>query len=162
MSFSKLDFLTDDKPISLSVKDWIIRKMAVKLMMNEKTIEAVVNHQFQGANDALLRNNSLEISGFGRFVFNEKKAIKILAKYESQKALFEKWVEDPARQNKRVSNQAKLQTALDGIKDLKPKLYENSTDLRGVEEQPISSQGDGGIDQDSGGGENDDLQKLPI
>ena len=90
MSFSKLDFLTDDKPISLSVKDWIIRKMAVKLMMNEKTIEAVVNHQFQGANDARLRNNSLEISGFGRFVFNEKKAIKILAKYESQKALFEK------------------------------------------------------------------------
>lgn len=160
MSFSKLDFLTDNKPISLSVKDWIIRKMAVKLMMNEKTIETVVNHQFQEANDALLRNNSLEISGFGRFVFNEKKAIKMLAKYESQKALFEKWVEDPERQNKRAANQAKLQTALDGIRDLKPKLYENRTDLRGLEEQPAASQEVEEGDSNGEQAENGNLQSM--
>ncbi len=160
MSFSKLNFLTDNKPISLSVKDWIIRKMAVKLMVNEKTIEAVVNHQFQGANDALSKNNSLEISGFGRFVFNDKKAIKMLAKYESQKALFEKWVEDPERQNKRATNQAKLQTALDGIRDLKPKLYENRTDLRGLEKQPAASQEAESGDSEGEQAENGDLQSM--
>lgn len=163
MSFSKLDFLTDDKPISLSVKDWIIRKMAVKLMMNEKTIEAVVNNQFQGANDALLRNNSLEISGFGRFMFNEKKAIKILAKYESQKALFEEMLQqEDLTEKKKQSLTLKLQTALDNIRDLKPKIYEHRTNLRGMEKQSISTQRDEGIDKDSGGGENGDMQKLPI
>ena len=51
-----------DKPISLSVKDFIIRKMAVKLMMSEKTIDDVINHQFNSANEALKYNNSVEIS----------------------------------------------------------------------------------------------------
>ena len=160
MSFSKLDFLTDNKPISLSVKDWIIRKMAVKLMVNEKVIEAVVNHQFQSAHEALFRNRTLELSGFGRFVFNEKKAVKTMAKYESQKALFEKWAEDPERQHKRAYNQAKLQTALDNIRDLKPKLYENRTDLRGLEEQPAASQEVESGDSEGEQAENGDLQSM--
>lgn len=160
MSSSKLDLLTDNKPLSLSVKDYIIRKMAVKLMMNEKVIEAVVNHQFQGANEALARHKSLEISGFGRFVFNEKKAIKMMAKFESQKALFEKWVEDPERQNKRASNEAKLQVALENIKDLKPKMYENRTDLRGMEEQSSTSQEAQSGDSQSGKEEDGDLQSM--
>ena len=163
MSLSNSNLFTDNKPQSMTVKDWIIRKLAPKMMINEKTIEAVVNHQFQGANEALSKHKSLEISGFGKWIFNEKKAIKTMAKFESQKALFEKMLQqEDLTDRKRQSLTLKLQTALDGIRDLKPKLYENSTDLRGVEEQPISSQGDGGIDQDSGGGENADLQKLPI
>lgn len=163
MSLSNSNLFTDNKPQSMTVKDWIIRKLAPKMMINEKTIEAVVNHQFQGANEALSKHKSLEISGFGKWIFNEKKAIKTMAKFESQKALFEKMLQqEDLTDRKRQSLTLKLQTALDGIRDLKPKLYENSTDLRGVEEQSISSQGDGGIDQDSGGGENADLQKLPI
>ena len=47
----KSDLFTD-KPISLSVKDYLIRKLAVKMMTSEKTIEAVVNHQFQSAQQA--------------------------------------------------------------------------------------------------------------
>lgn len=163
MSLSNSNLFTDNKPQSMTVKDWIIRKLAPKMMINEKTIEAVVNHQFQGANEALSKHKSLEISGFGKWIFNEKKAIKTMAKFESQKALFEKMLQqEDLTDRKRQSLILKLQTALDGIRDLKPKLYENSTDLRGVEEQSISSQGDGRSDQDSGRGENADLQKLPI
>jgi nucleoid DNA-binding protein len=163
MSLLNSNLSTDSKPKSMSVKDWIIRKLAPKMMMNEKTIEAVVNHQFQGANEALSKHNSLEISGFGKWIFNEKKAIKTMAKYESQKALFEEMLQqEDLTEKKKQSLTLKLQTALDNIRDLKPKIYEHRTDLRGMEEQSISTQGDEGIDKDSGGGENGDMQKLPI
>ena len=127
----------------MSVKDWIIRKMAVKMRTSEKVLETIINHQFQSANEALTRNKSLEISGFGKLFFNEKKAQKMMEKFLSQKALFEKWAADETLpEAKRKSAALKLQIALDGIRDLKPKLYEsNVSDLRGVEEQASASQG---------------------
>ena len=65
-----------DKPQSLSMKDYLTRKLAVNLMMSEKVIDAIVSHQFSSANEALLSNDSVEISGFGKFYFNKNKAIK--------------------------------------------------------------------------------------
>ena len=143
MSRLKSDLFTDNKPISMSVKDWIIRKMSVKMMMSEKTLETIINHQFQSANEALTQHKSLEISGFGKFFFNEKKAHKTMEKFLSQKALFEKRVADETLpEAKRKSAAIKLQMAIDGIRDLKPKIYEtNVSNLRGVEEQPDSAQG---------------------
>jgi nucleoid DNA-binding protein len=136
----KSDLFTD-KPISLSVKDYLIRRMAVKMMISEKVLEAVVNHQFQSAHEALGQHKSLEISGFGKFFFNEKKAHKMMEKFLSQKALFEKWVADETLpEAKRQAAKLKLQTALDGMRDLKPKIYDSFPNLRGLEEQPNSAQ----------------------
>ena len=130
-----------DKPISLSVKDYLIRKMAVKLMTPEKTIDAVIMHQFQSANEATSQHKSVEISGFGKFFFNDKKAHKTMEKFLSQKALFEKWANDETLpEAKRQSARLKLQIALDGIRDLKPRIYDSFSDLRGVEEQADAAQ----------------------
>ena len=60
----------DSKPKSMSMKDFLIRVQAVKMMKSEKTIEAVVNHQFQSTNLAMRTNNSVELSGFGKFFFS--------------------------------------------------------------------------------------------
>lgn len=135
--------LFTDKPVSLSVKEWIIRKLAPKMLMSEKTIEAVVNHQFQSANESLFQNKSIEISGFGKFYFNEKKAYKLMEKMLSQKELFERWMNDESLpEAKRRSARLKFQTAVDGMRDLKPRIYDdNVPDLRGVEEQSAASQG---------------------
>jgi nucleoid DNA-binding protein len=134
--------LFTDKPISLSVKDYLIRKMAVKLMTPEKTIDAVIMHQFQSANEATSQHKSVEISGFGKFFFNDKKAHKTMEKFLSQKALFEKWANDETLpEAKRQSARLKLQIALDGIRDLKPRIYDSFSDLRGVEEQADAAQG---------------------
>ena len=137
MSPLKSDLFTDNKPMSLPVKDWIIRKLAVKMMTSEKTIETVVNHQFQEANKALVKHKRLEISGFGKFFFNEGKAAKQMAKFESQKELFSRILENEVlTDQKRKSIELKLQIALDNIRDLKPKMYvDDFPDLRGVEEQ---------------------------
>jgi len=68
----------------MSHKEYLVRALSIKLAMSEKTIEAVVNHQFQSANEAMDTNHSLELSGFGRILFNNKKAIKKLATLEAK------------------------------------------------------------------------------
>jgi nucleoid DNA-binding protein len=127
-----------DKPQSLSVKDFLIRTLAVKLMVPEKTIEAVVSHQFSEANIALKTNDSIEISGFGKFFFNYKKAVKKMEKMLSQKAMFEKILTFPdITEQKRHSTNVKLTNVINNINVLKPKLYgpEFLTDSGGMEEQ---------------------------
>jgi nucleoid DNA-binding protein len=118
-----------DKPISLSVKDYIIRKMAVKLMMSEKAIDAVITHKFSSANEAMRDNKSVEISGFGKFVFNQKKANQRMEKMLSQKAYFESLLQDPQiSEQKKASTQTKLTNVINNIEVLKPKIeHENQS-----------------------------------
>ena len=131
-----------DKPISMSVKDYLIRTLAVKMMVLEKTIEAVVNHQFQSANEAMDLNNSIEISGFGKFYFNEKKAKKRLDSLYRKKKLMEELIasSDSTEQKKR-SSKVTLEKTEALINLLKSKTNEDQllSDLRGLEEQPVSS-----------------------
>jgi nucleoid DNA-binding protein len=127
-----------DKPISMSVKDYLIRTLAVKMLTSEKTIETVINHQFQSANEAMDFNNSLEISGFGKFYFNEKKATKRLGQLNAKKQAMEKIISDETTsEQKRRSSQVTLEKTEALINLLKTKtIYEDQllSDLRGVEE----------------------------
>jgi nucleoid DNA-binding protein len=79
-----------DKPVTTPLKDFLIRKLAVKLMKSEQIISEVVAHQFKTANEAMLTNDSIEISGFGKFYFNHKKAKTALANYSSSIESIEK------------------------------------------------------------------------
>ena len=134
----KSDLFTD-KPMSMSVKDFLIRRLAVKMMISEKTIEAVVNHQFQEAIQATGKHKSLEISGFGKFFFNEGRAKRQMAKYEDIKAAYEKKLKDETLTDQRKrSLEMKLESVKDSIRDLKPKFNDVFPDLRGMEEQPSS------------------------
>lgn len=94
-----------DKPTSMSVKDFLIRTLAVKILTSEKTIEAIVNHQFQSANEAIDLNNSLEIAGFGKFYFNTKKASRRIEALLVKKDILEKVIADEtiSEQKKRSS-----------------------------------------------------------
>jgi nucleoid DNA-binding protein len=127
-----------DKPISMSVKDFLVRTLAVKMMVSEKTIETVINHQFQSANEAMDLNNSLEIASFGKFYFNEKKATKRLGQLNAKKHAMEKIISDTTTsEQKRRSSQVTLEKTEALINLLKTKTtYEDQllSDLRGVEE----------------------------
>lgn len=132
-----------DKPISMSVKDFLVRTLAVKMMVSEKTIETVINHQFQSANEAMDLNNSLEIAGFGKFYFNEKKAKKRLELLNNKKKFMEGVIANPnSTEQKKRSSQVTLEKTEALINLLKTKItYEDQllSDIRGVEEQPVSS-----------------------
>ena len=109
-----------DKPLSMSVKDYIVRKLAVKMMISEKTIETVVNHQFQSANEAMDLNNSIEISGFGKLFFNVKKANKKMEKLNAKKLAMERIINDVnTSEQKRKSSIVTLDKTLVQINQLK-------------------------------------------
>jgi hypothetical protein len=130
-----------EKPVSLSVKEWIIRKMAVKMMVHEKVLDTIVSHQFQSANEALLSSKSIEISGFGKFYFNYKKAVKKMERMLLQReALQKKLSNGEADERKRCTIIKKIEGLTEAIEILKPKIDEDKffTDLRGMEEQADS------------------------
>jgi nucleoid DNA-binding protein len=132
----------DSKPKSMSMKDFLIRVQAVKMMKSEKTIEAVVNHQFQSTNLAMRTNNSVELSGFGKFFFNIKKAQKRLDSLRDRKVYIEEALKDELlTEQRRKRYETMLQNVIIDIEFLKSKTNEFQSDLRGMEEQVDSSLG---------------------
>jgi nucleoid DNA-binding protein len=118
------------KPQSMSVKEWIIKKMAISMVIPEKTIDAVVVHQFDSANDALNIHDSVEISGFGKFYFNKKKAQAQYDKYVRIKQSYENMLaDDSLTDKKRHSTEQKLISVSNDIKILKPKINEPGTNI---------------------------------
>jgi len=100
------------------------------MVISEKTIDAVVTHQFDSANDALNVNKSVEISGFGKFYFNNKKAITQYNKLLNIKRTYENALADEnITDTKRNALELKMQIVESSIKTLKPKIDEPGTNL---------------------------------
>jgi hypothetical protein len=55
--------------------------MSTAMMLSEKTITSVIDHQFVSLLENISMCNSLEISGFGKFLFNKNKAIVTMQNY---------------------------------------------------------------------------------
>ena len=137
----------DNKPNSMSMKDYLIRVQSVKAMTSEKVIEAVINHQFQSASLAMRTNNSVELSGFGKFYFNTKKAIKRLAVLETKKLNLENIIASPeSSEAKLIKAHTYLKNVIIDIEYIKSKTNEPFTDLRGMEEQADSIKASEGTD----------------
>ena len=114
----------------MTVKEWIIKKMSINMVISEKTLDAVVTHQFDSANDALNIHKSVEISGFGKFYFNQKKAQGQYDKYVRIKQSYENLLADESiSDKKRHSTEQKMISILNDIKILKPKINEPGTDI---------------------------------
>lgn len=149
-----------ERPKSLTIKDFLIRKMSVRMLIPEFTLDAIVSHQFQSANQAMLNTKSVEISGFGKFVFNDKKAVKKMEKLLSQKALFERLMNDDSLSEQRRNNaRLKYESVILNISVLKPKITNNEikSDLRGMEEQASSTSSIERVDTKDISGENIDM-----
>lgn len=113
------------KPASMSVKEWLIKKLAIRILIPEKVINVVITDQFDQANDALNTNDQVEISGFGKYIFNRKKAIKRMEDYLVIKEDLERRLASYTSPSVTKSNcEAKLEILLINIKILKTKLNE--------------------------------------
>ena len=118
------------RPSTMSVKEWIIKRMSINMVISEKTIVAVVTHQFDSANDALNINKSVEISGFGKFYFNQKKALTQYNKLLAIKQAYENiLLDEEITATKRNAVELKLQIVQTSIKTLKPKIDEPGTNI---------------------------------
>lgn len=102
-----------DKPVSMSVKDYLVRTLAVKILTSEKVIETIINHQFQSANEAMHQNNSVELAGFGKFYFNTKKAVKKLEALNAKHTALQNIIDNPeTTEQKRKSSKIALEKSL--------------------------------------------------
>ena len=112
-----------NKPNTMSVKEFIIKRMSISLVISEKMIDQVVQHQFDSANDALNTNDTVEISGFGKFFFNTKKANTHYNKLLEMKQAYENILADTSiTEKRRHSIEQRMITVLSDIKMLKPKI----------------------------------------
>jgi hypothetical protein len=101
--------------------------MSINIVVSEKVIDQVVTHQFDSANDALNTNDSVEISGFGKFMFNTKKANTHYNKLLQIKQAYENTLADPlTTDKKRHSTELRMITVTNDIKMLKPKIKEDN------------------------------------
>jgi nucleoid DNA-binding protein len=107
----------------MSVREYLVRILSVDVAIPEKIIDAVIVHQFQSANEAMDINKSLEISGFGRFLFNDKKAVKKMTRLLEKLEIYKVQLEEI---NLTDGKRAKLVEAIRIIEkqivQLKPKL----------------------------------------
>jgi hypothetical protein len=112
-----------NKPNTMSVKEFIIKRMSISLVVSEKVIDNVIQHQFDSANDALNTNDTVEISGFGKFFFNTKKANTHYNKLLAMKQAYENTLADTSiTEKRRHSTEQRMITVLSDIKMLKPKI----------------------------------------
>lgn len=77
----------------MSLKEFLIKKIALENNLPVRTVEAIINHEFLEAFKATTEHKSIEISGFGKFLFNEKKAQKTYIKFQEQMAVYTKTYE---------------------------------------------------------------------
>ena len=119
-----------DKPISLSIKDYLIRRIVADTAISEKTVSAIIDHQFNSMVEATKSGDSVEIAGFGRFYFYRKKALKREIKYVSQIKMYEGYLEDDALTERRRKNiELRLIVMHRLLDSLRNRLYGLGTDL---------------------------------
>lgn len=112
-----------NKPQSLPTKDFLIRTLALKLAIDEKIVEAVVNHQFSSANQAMDVNNSIEFSGFGTMRFNNKKAERHISQLNKKMSSLQDIIDDAqSKEFKKKRSEIVIAKILEKIKQLKPKI----------------------------------------
>jgi len=105
------------------------------LHIPEKVIDLIITNQFTSAFQATSTHNSIELSGFGKLIFNQNKAAKQMEKYLAQKTLFEEALLTGIFPKSKRDTQMKLNTTIKNIDHLKPKLKTNEpkANIRGVE-----------------------------
>lgn len=143
-----------DKPSTLSLQDYLIKKIAIKMRISESIVHQVVSDQFKELVKAMAKNDciSAEISGFGSFHFlpakGERHINGMYAKMEQKKTNPSyKW------RNKEVEDME------EDIANMEKKVKyarESQTNSRRLEKRSNKGREDRGDGQDKNG----DLQHL--
>lgn len=112
------------KPNHMSVKEWLIKRMALSSNIPEKVINAVIAHQFDGVRAAMDTDNyTVQVCGFGKFVFNKKKSLKRFQKYNAQIKFYKDRIDSGALSKEVIRKDSlKLKTAIKNLEHLKIKI----------------------------------------
>ena len=95
-------------------------------MISERVLDAVISHEFDMMREKLDTCDSIEISGFGKFVFNRKKSERLLEKcMDIRGKLIERSNDETLDEGKRRSYAFKLGKLEADIKALRNRINGN-------------------------------------
>lgn len=108
--------------MSSDPKNMLIRTTAVKLAINEKIVQKVVDYQFKSAHEAMSNNHhTIELCGFGKFIFNNNKAKKKLESLQKTVDILQNELDHPETATKSpVFSKNVLKATKEHIASLKP------------------------------------------
>lgn len=113
----------EEKPLSMPLRDWLIKQIAISKNLPSQVVEAIISHEFDIANQATGKYKSIEISGFGRFTFSEFKADYHLRRYASTIEHLNKHLQNPDLTDKqREKIMEKIESTTKTQNDLKNRL----------------------------------------
>lgn len=133
-----------DRPTTMSVKEFLVRKMSTELLVDERTIMAIVAHQFDTAMDALKHNRSIEFPGFGKFIFKDSLAQRTSRQKYSRKRYLEKILENSTSERANWKLRKQIEELDDIIKYVEEKRQQqehekgNTANSGGMEESSVS------------------------
>jgi nucleoid DNA-binding protein len=110
----------------LPIKETIIKELSAILLadklISENIIDKVISHQFDSALKATVLHNSVELSGFGKFSFSQKKAQRQMTKYNEQIIYYTEKLNNSDSDAEKRNLSMRIDTTLNNIKVLTPKI----------------------------------------
>ena len=111
---------------SITTKGWLVKMLSSELMMSETVIDAVIDHAFEMVKEKMLKNDTVEIAGFGKFIFNRKKALRKLDDWRNAKRVMTDYSNDESiNEIKRKGYANKVKNITVDIDLLEKRIYEN-------------------------------------
>ena len=115
-------------PKKLTTREKLIKKISSEKVISQMVIELVVKHQFDSAHEALKTNESVELSGFGKFLFNIKKAKRRMGQLEKVRNTYSEMLKNPEMPEKQAAFiKGKLSGLNIALSSLKLKLTKHET-----------------------------------
>lgn len=114
-----------ERPTTMPLKEFLIKKLALSSLIPESTIKAVIDFQCTEGFKATAEKNSIEFSGFGKLVFNRDKALKRMEMYVNAHALYVKELETDLSPTKRRNYEKRLASVIKDMEFLRIKLRED-------------------------------------
>lgn len=140
------DSQDDIKPKNLELHDFLIRKTAVKLMIDETIVDKVISNEKKSINKAFKTYSEVEISGFGKFFISQVKTRKKLVTLNNiLTALQKKHVATPLGEEVNPDIIIKIEFTHKEIAHYESKLKSDEDrfkgNIGGSKEQPLSRKG---------------------
>lgn len=127
-----------DRPVTMSVKEFLVRKLSTELLIDERIIMVIIAHQFDTAMDALKHNRSVELPGFGKFLFKDGVAQRASRKKYTKKKYLEKILENSTSERANWKLRKQIEEIDDFIKYVEEKRQQqenekvDATNCRGM------------------------------
>lgn len=105
----------------MGLREWLIKTLSVRENIPQTTITKIVAHNYEMIHQALKEHSSIEVAGFGKFYFNEKKAVKEMSLNLGYKKEFEELLETEKSETMRRNYQDRIKSIDVNIDYLKNK-----------------------------------------